>query len=88
MVTYEDLCMDVKEIGERHNIEYEVFPMRDYSYKHGITVMTYEEDLENIVSLCESAKKAKNDFNKADGYLRAIEVFVSSARKKLKKEKF
>ena len=35
MVTYEDLCMDVKEIGERHNIEYEVFPMRDYSYKDG-----------------------------------------------------
>lgn len=50
--------------------------------------MTYEENLDSIVSLCESAKKAKNDFNKADGYLRAIEVFVSAARKKLKKEKF
>lgn len=51
-------------------------------------IMTYEKDLENIVSLCESAKKLKNDFKKADGYLRAIEVFVSAARKKLKKEKF
>ena len=50
--------------------------------------MTYEKDLENIVSLCESAKKSKNDFKKADVYLRAIEVFVSAAKKKIKKEKF
>lgn len=50
--------------------------------------MTYEDNLDNIVSLCESAKKSKDNFDKADGYLRAIEVFVSVARKKLKKEKF
>ena len=46
--------------------------------------MNYEEVLDQIPSLCKSAKESKSDYQKADGYLVAIEVFVSSARKKLK----